>query len=129
MEKFSKKTFLDTNYILRYILEDDEIQSKEATECIDKSTVFITNEVICEVCYVLESVYEIKRSDINKAIHALLLNENIEFEDNFLIDQAFNLYASKKLDIVDCILFTYYKLYNSDIKTFDKKLSKLIREN
>ena len=39
-----------------------------------------------------------------------------------------NWHLTYNLDIVDCMLFAYNKNENYDIKTFDKKLDKLINK-
>ena len=41
---------------------------------------------------------------------------------------AFKCYSENNLDIVDCMLYAYYKNEGYDIKTLDKKLSKYIME-
>ena len=130
MEKSSKKTIvIDTNIVLRYLLSDDEKQSAEAATTIENNTVFIPNEVICEVCYVLDSVYNAPKNEIKNAVQVLLDSDNIKFDNKQIIKQAFSLFASKKFDIVDCMLFAYYTVCNYEVKTFDKKLKKLINEN
>ena len=48
---------IDTNIILRYLLEDNEELSKKAIEIIDNNQIFIPTEVIVEASYVLKKVY------------------------------------------------------------------------
>ena len=48
----------------------------------------------------------------------------IRVDKNFILIEALNIYKSKKLDFVDCILCAYSKFDN--ILTFDKKLNKCI---
>ena len=60
----------------------------------------------------------------------LLLNmDDIRFQNRETIELAFKIYSEKNFDIVDCMLFAYKKIENYDIKTFDKKLNNLIKEN
>ena len=47
---------------------------------------------------------------------------------NYYFSSIFKIYSEKNFDIVDCMLFAYSKNENYDIKTFDKKLDKLIKE-
>lgn len=117
---------VDTNIILRYLLQDNEELSKKAIEIIDNNEIFIPTEVIVEASYVLKKVYNVENEKINEAIKLLLEMEEIKFENKGTIALAFKTYAEKKLDIVDCMLFAYNKNENYDIKTFDKKLNKLI---
>lgn len=54
--------------------------------------------------------------------------EDIKFQNKETISLAFKIYAEKSLDIVDCMLYAYKKNENYNIKTFDKKLEKLLVE-
>lgn len=51
---------LDTNMILRYLLNDNEQMADEAEKIIRKGSVRVTMEVIAEVVYVLKGVYSIR---------------------------------------------------------------------
>ena len=117
---------VDTNIILRYLLQDNEELSKKAIEIIDNNRIFIPTEVIVEASYVLKKVYNVENEKINEAIELLINMEDIKFENKETIALAFKTYAEKNLDIVDCMLFAYSKNENYDIKTFDKKLNKLL---
>lgn len=37
-------------------------------------------------------------------------------------------YAEQNLDFPDCILYAYHKVKGYEVKTFDKKLNKLLEE-
>lgn len=117
---------IDTNIILRYLLQDNEELSKKAIEIIDNNEIFIPTEVIVEASYVLKKVYNVENKKIYEAIKLLIDMEDIKFENKETIALAFKTYSEKNLDIVDCMLFAYNKNENYDIKTFDKKLNKLL---
>ena len=95
---------VDANVILRYILNNDEILSERAEKIIHENKVFVTIEVIAEVVYVLE----------------------VESKDKDIIICAVDIYANHNLDFVDCVLYSYKKINEYEIKTFDKKLNKLL---
>ncbi len=117
---------VDTNIILRYLLNDDEKLSKKDTDIIDNNDIFIPNEVIIEACYVLKKLYNVEKEIIYTMIIELMAQDNIHFANRSLIYETFKVYSKKNLDIVDCILFAYSKIDNQEIKTFDKKLEKLL---
>lgn len=119
---------VDTNIILRYLLQDNQELSKNAIEIIDNNEIFIPTEVIVEVCYVLKKVYNVEREKIYEAIKLLLNMEEVSFQNKKTIELAFKMYSQKNFDIVDCMLYAYNKNENHEVKTFDKKLSKLILE-
>lgn len=119
---------VDTNIILRYLLDDNKELSKKATEIIDNNEIFIPTEVIVEVSYVLKKVYNVEKEKIYEIIQLLLDMEDINFENKETIKLAFETYSQKNLDIVDCMLFAYAKNENYIVETLDKKLSRLINE-
>ena len=120
---------VDTNIILRYLLQDNEELSQKAIDIIDNNEIFIPTEVIVEASYVLRKVYNVEKEKIYEAIKLLLNMEDVKFQNKETIEVAFKIYSEKNFDIVDCMLFAYDRNEKYDIKTFDKKLEKLINEN
>lgn len=118
---------VDTNIILRYLLNDNVELNTKATEIIDNNDVYIPTEVIIEASYVLKKVYNVEKEKIYEAIEELLKLDNIHFQNDDTIKLAFKTYSEENFDIVDCMLFAYNKNENYDIKTLDKKLEKLIK--
>ncbi|NLX25849.1 MAG: type II toxin-antitoxin system VapC family toxin [Lentisphaerae bacterium] len=55
---------VDANVILRYLLGDHPEHSEQAAEIIDRFSVFVSGEVLCEVVYVLSGVYSVDRAVI-----------------------------------------------------------------
>jgi len=119
---------VDTNIILRYLLQDSEELSSKAIEIIDNNEIFIPTEIIVEVSYVLKKVYNVEKEKIYETINLLLNMEDIKFQNRETIEMAFKIYSEKNFDIVDCMLFSYNRNEKYDIKTFDKKLNKLIKD-
>lgn len=117
---------VDANVILRYLLNDVEEMSEKAIQSLEYQQIFIPNEVVAEVVYVLEKVYKLKRDVIAKTLSELLLYSNISFVDSKVVKEALDLYGSKKLDFVDTLLYGYSKIGNYSIITFDKQLDKLL---
>lgn len=119
---------VDTNIILRYLLQDNEEMSQIAIDIIDNNEIFIPTEVIIEASYVLRKVYKVEKEKIYEAIELLLDMEDVKFQNSKTIEMAFKIYSEKNLDIVDCMLFAYSKNEKYDIKTFDRKLNRLIKD-
>ena len=77
---------LDTNIIIRYLVQDDEIQSKKATHYIEKNCKvenpgFLNSVVICEIFWVLETSYKYSKLQIYQTIENLLKCPQIELEN------------------------------------------------
>lgn len=118
---------VDANFILRYLLNDNEEQANEAYSILSNNTVSLLNEVVAEIVYVLEKVYNIDRSKICSELKDLIANVNIQVDDSDLLMEALNKYESSKLDFIDTVLYAYSKVKNAEIYTFDKKLINAIK--
>jgi len=118
-------TRIDTNYIVRYLVDDNVEMADIAEEILTTKNVFISNEILAEVIYVLLGVYQIPKIDIANQLLELLDFDNISVSNKKIIKQAFEIFKTKNLDFVDCLLCAYSK--KDEIITFDKKLNKCIR--
>ena len=115
---------IDTNYAIRYIIQDNFDQAVTAKEMIDDGA-YLLPESLVEMVYVLSKVYNAERRDIYFAIIDLL--QDVEMIDKPIYENAARIYGMTKLDYVDCILVVRHKLLNDKIYTFDKKLEKELK--
>jgi predicted nucleic-acid-binding protein len=116
---------LDTNYILRYLLDDNHEMFLEAKDVIESNACLILNEVVAEVIYVLLGVYKISKQNITEALYSFMEMENVSMlESKEILFSALELFESKNLDFVDCYLCALKNKY--EIKSFDKKLMKCV---
>src|ERR1700729_2254696 len=73
------KVTLDTNVLVRGVVHDDEEQAKLADNLLRRAEMIaITVPCLCELVWVLRSIYGLKRSDAVTAIRALLIARNVE---------------------------------------------------
>lgn len=79
---------------------------------------------MAEVVYVLQGVYKIPKIDIANQLLELIKFENISVSNMEIIKQTLEIYKTKNLDFIDCILCAYST--QDEIATFDKKLSQCI---
>lgn len=120
---------VDANVILRYLLQDVEELFIRATKVIEIENLYIPNEVMAEVVYVFEKVYKIERKDIKIAVIDLIEYSNIKVKNEEVIKEALTLFADRKLDFVDTLLFAYNKVESYEVITFDKKLNNVLNNN
>jgi len=116
---------LDTNYILRFLIKDNDEMYTIAKDAIKNNNCFIDNEVLAEVVFVLLKVYNTSKSDIKNTLVKFLSFENIILNSKSTILKALELFDEKNIDFVDAILCAKSKKY--EVKTFDKKLNKCIK--
>jgi len=57
----NKMIRVDTNYIIRYLVNDNIEMADIAEEILTSKNVFISNEILVEVVYVLLGVYKISK--------------------------------------------------------------------
>lgn len=67
---------LDTNVLVRFLVQDDPEQARAASRLITALTEadpgFVCREVLVELVWVLERAYRLSRSDIARALEGLL---------------------------------------------------------
>lgn len=119
---------VDANVILRYILWDHESLAEQAQAIIEREEVEILFEVVSEVVYVLESVYETGRADIQASVAGLLNYPNIRVSDLDLLSEGLRLFATIRLDFVDALLVGYHRIRRAKVFSFDKKVNALVRQ-
>ena len=115
---------LDTNMILRYLLNDNPDMAEQAERYLDSGETTVTTEVIAEVVYVLKGVYGLERGAIADTLKDFLALVNCREED--VLRVALDAYATHSLDFVDCVLYGYHRVRHATVATFDKKLLKLM---
>ena len=117
---------VDTNIVLRYILSDNEELSAQAEKIIDNNHIYIPIEVLCEVVYVLDKVYNASRGDVAVQLTDFIDDSNVSVPHREAVLLGLRNYGLGKLDFVDCVLVGYAKAEDAEIHTFDKALRKLI---
>jgi predicted nucleic-acid-binding protein len=117
---------IDANVILRYIRDDIPEQAAIAETIILNNIISLPYEVLTEVIYVLETVYNYSRTDIYNAIFEFINLINVFILQKNIVVYSLEIYKNSKLDIVDCILCAYKKKNNEEIFTFDNDLNKML---
>ena len=77
---------LDTNVLLRYLVQDDPVQSPRATEIIirrlsEEEPGFVSLVTILEVVWVLKSLYKRSRQEVANDIEMLLGADTLEVQN------------------------------------------------
>ncbi|MDQ6833183.1 MAG: PIN domain-containing protein [Chloroflexota bacterium] len=101
--------FLDTNILLRHILNDDPHKSAACFALIQAiergdTTVWTSELAIAEVVFVLESkrTYNLPREAIRDVLLPLLGLSGIKLTHKRLYPRIFDLYTHLPIDFIDC---------------------------
>lgn len=119
---------LDTNVLIRFLIKDDEPQAMRARAlleaCREKGEAcLVTNPVLCEVEWVLDSVYSASRANIGAALRILQTTPPFALEDEALVERALRSYARGKGDFSDYLLGEIGEARGARTTfTFDRKL-------
>jgi predicted nucleic-acid-binding protein len=99
---------LDTNVLVRYIMQDDAKQSAKATKLVESLTVaepgFIALVSVVELVWVLPSCYDLSREQIAQALEVLLRAKQLVVGQADQVIRALRAYASGKADFADCLI-------------------------
>ncbi len=119
------KVLIDTNVLLRYLLDDDESMALIAEHIIDGGA-WTTPEVLAEITYVLDSVYGLPRQDIHAAL--CIVANQVELRPQEISLEAIREYGETKLDLVDCMMISYAKAGSTRVFSFDKRINRRLSE-
>lgn len=131
---------IDTNVLLRYLLQGDESQSQKSTRLLNsEEKILVTDVVLTETIWVLKGKrYKLSKDKIIDVIHALFAEPNIIFEDSQAVWCALKDYVNadsikvkgktKQADFPDALIVNkalrYAQQLNNEelsaIYTFDK---------
>jgi len=100
---------LDTNVLVRLMVEDDAGQAKQAQKILELAEeqgepALIGDIVLCELEWVLKSGYRVPRERILVALTELAADTRFEFEDSARVSAALDLYQHGKADLADYLL-------------------------
>jgi predicted nucleic-acid-binding protein len=93
---------VDTNILVRYLVEDDVAQTDRAEAVLRSGPVLVVKTVVLEIEWVLRSVYEFGRPVIANGITRLLGLPGVEIEDRPAVARALVWYG-QGLDFADAL--------------------------
>ena len=99
----------DTNVLLRLLLNDDARHARMAQALLDHAVatsdkVLLPDIVLCELEWVLDSVYEVTKAEIVETLRRLLDAEEFAFLDRAVVAGALNGYEGGSADFSDYLI-------------------------
>ena len=131
---------LDTNVLLRYLLNDDPRQSVAARRLITgEHELLVTDIALVETLWTLKGIkYRLKKNDLAAVVSALFEESNLRFEDPPVVWRALDAFKSGKArggkypDFSDVLILEKAKLVAEKrsvrfggMATFDKAAQRL----
>ena len=97
--------FVDTNVLVRHLTGDPPDQAERATRFLARAEpVLLSDLVLAEVGYVLESYYEAPRLQVAEALRAVLGFRSIQVLDRDLLHRVVEIYENDRLDFAEAYL-------------------------
>jgi predicted nucleic-acid-binding protein len=101
-------TGLDTNVLVRYVMQDDPRQSARATKLVESFTGeqpgFVPLVAVLELVWVLSGSYGLARNQVAAALESLLRSKELVVHRADLVAQALSRYRSAGADFADALL-------------------------
>jgi predicted nucleic-acid-binding protein len=125
----SKRTLVDTNLIVRHLVQDHEKHAKAAGRLFDAcdrgdAEIMVLPAVLAECVFVLESFYKHPRGDIASALGGLLSCPGVEISGAPIHLDALDRYRKTKVHFVDCLIAATAAAENVPAASFDRDFRK-----
>jgi predicted nucleic acid-binding protein len=120
------RALLDTNILVRHLTGDPPGQARRATIFLaGDDELILTDLVLAELVYVLESYYERPRDLVAEAARALLALPSVA-SDHELLLRAIELYEAVRLDFADAYLCAAAELSGvGAVASFDRRIDRV----
>jgi predicted nucleic-acid-binding protein len=99
---------LDTNVLVRYIVQDDPKQAKLANQLIHSLTAaepgYIGLISVIELVWVMQSCYEASKEEVVAVLDKLLRTQELIIENAETVHKALSAFSKSKADFSDCLI-------------------------
>jgi len=122
-----KKVFFDTNFLLRFYIADVPSQSSRAKRmveaAIDGQLLLITDlVVICEMVWVMDSFYKLKKHVIYETITNLFETPGVKIINGEILPRVLSTYLEQNIDFTDAVVGVSARMAGTEyLASFDKK--------
>jgi predicted nucleic-acid-binding protein len=121
---------LDTNVLVRYLVQDDEAQCKIVNRELERAVLdgerfVISPIVLCELVWVLETAYSCSKNEVIDILEKVLRTAQFEILEKDAVWGAWDDYRDAKGDFSDYYVGRRHCQAGVDVTlTFDKALKK-----
>lgn len=121
---------VDTNVLVRFLVNDEPAQAKQVRQLFaaaeqQRTVFFVPLLVLLETIWVLESAYQVPRSDLIDALSDLLLMPILQFEQRGAVQATLAEAMTHRMDLPDVLIAQSARKSGCErILTFDKKAAR-----
>lgn len=121
-------TALDTNVLVRFLVEDDATQAAAAAAVVERAVaadepLFVSDIVLCETVWVLAGSYRVPRAEILAVLRDLLRARHLAFASPDQITRALDAFGKGKGEFADYLIREHARTAGCDtVVTFDRAL-------
>ena len=117
---------VDTNVLVRLLARDDVGQVRAAEASIAKGA-WVSQLVLTETLWVLDSVYDLSRAQISTAVEMLLNHSELSLQDADVVAAALGHFRRRSsVEFSDCLVLEIArKAGHLPLATFDRNFAKL----
>ncbi len=122
---------LDTNVLVRYLVQDDAAQARLASAAIESAAgrgerLRLTAITLCELVWVLESAYHQTRADVARALEQIVRTADFDVEHVDHVRKAIERYGSTPADFADALIGLINEAAGGEhTLTFDRSLKRV----
>lgn len=125
----SNRKLVDTNLIIRYLVQDHEKHAKAAGRLFDacdrgEIRVVVLPAVLAECVFVLESFYGHPRADIASALIRFISSPGVEIDEVAVQLDALNRFKRTRVHFVDCLIAATAVAEDLPLASFDQDFRK-----
>jgi predicted nucleic acid-binding protein len=119
--------FVDTNILVRHLTGEPPEMAARATAYLERDTgLLLTDLVVAETVYVLESFYEAPREQVAEAVRSLIAFGSVICVDPAVLLRSVEVYETDRIDFAEAYLVACAESTGvSKIASFDRSLDRV----
>ncbi len=119
--------FLDTNVLIRHLTGDPPETAARATAALAaEEQLLLTDLVLAECVYVLESFYEVERPRVAELMRSAIAYPSIDAVDTAVLMRALEVYELERLDFAEAYLVAQAEATGvRQVLSFDRSIDRI----
>ena len=118
---------LDTNVLIRHLTGDPpEMAAKASSYLLSGRDLVLSDLVVAEIVYVLESFYQQTREQVAGLVAAVVSSSRFRVQDRSLLIRSLEIYLDHKIDFTEAYLVaTAEQAGITEVASFDRAIDRV----